>query len=64
MLENLNFTENKDYIDSFKSLANKIQLDEINFKENDYEDNEEKAFKRLEINNILREISLRNYENH
>jgi len=64
MLENLNFTENKDYINSFKSLANKIQLDEINFKENDYEDNEEKAFKRLEINNILREISLRNYENH
>lgn len=64
MLENLNFTENKDYIHSFKSLANKIQLDEINFKENDYEDNEEKAFKRLEINNILREISLRNYENH
>jgi len=64
MLENLNFTENKDYIHSFKSLANKIQLDEINRKENDYEDDEDKAFKRLEINNILREISLRNYKNH
>jgi hypothetical protein len=64
MLENLNFTENKDYIHSFKSLANKIQLDEINRKENDYEDDEDKAFKRLEVNNILREISLRNYKNH
>lgn len=56
MIDYLVFTDNKDYVDSFKSLTNNIQFGEIFSKEYADED-EEKALRVIEIKNLLREIS-------
>ncbi len=58
MIENLFYTDNNDYINSFKSLANKIKLRDIFSKEFEDKD-QEKAIRVLEIKNLLRQISYR-----
>lgn len=55
MQQNLVFTENEDYINSFKSIDNKISLKDL-FCKDLTNQQEELALRIVEIKNFLREI--------